>query len=208
MNPSSVEIAHLDKHQERGAIASLARAFYDDPLFGYFQPDLLRQQRSLPTFMRATMLDATPFGETWAAVSNGKAKGIAAWLPPGAYPRSAARTVRVNVRSAPALLHATTRMPEALRLLATVDKVHPKTEHWYLALLGVDPELQGRGVGTRLLEPVLARCDADRLPAYLETQKPENVSWYARSGFEVVEEIRLPRAKCPPIWTLLREPRA
>lgn len=207
MNRPPVDIARIEGDQRRAAIASLARAFFDDPLFGYFQPDLLRQQKTLPAFMRGTLLDATPFGETWVALSDGKAKGVAAWLPPGTYPRSAGRNLAVNVRSAPALLHTAARLPEAVKLLATVDKIHPKIEHWYLALLGVDPELQGRGVGTRLLEPVLARCDADRVPAYLETQKPENVSWYARAGFEVVEEVRLPGAKCPPIWTLQREPR-
>ena len=46
---------------------------------------------------------------------------------------------------------------------------HPREPHWYLALLGVDPALQGRGFGPHLMQPVLDRCDSDRLPAYLET---------------------------------------
>jgi ribosomal protein S18 acetylase RimI-like enzyme len=99
------------------------------------------------------------------------------------------------------------RLPAALQLLTSLDKVHPKIEHWYLALLAVDPELQRQGVGRRLLEPVLERCDAEGRPAYLETQKESNVAWYRRCGFELVEKIVPPGDRTPPMWTLLREPR-
>jgi N-acetylglutamate synthase-like GNAT family acetyltransferase len=60
-------------------------------------------------------------------------------------------------------------------------------------------------VGGKLLAPVLARADADGLPAYLETQKEENLAFYGRHGFEVVQEVRLPSA--PPIWAMQRTPR-
>jgi hypothetical protein len=43
-----------------------------------------------------------------------------------------------------------------------------------------------------------------QIPAYTGTQKHANVSWYARSGFEVIEELRLPST--PPIWRLWRDP--
>ena len=65
--------------------------------------------------------------------------------------------------------------------------------------------VQGRGIGSALLAPGLEACDRDGLPAYLETQKESNVSWYARAGFEVSDEVRLPGT--PPIWCLRREPR-
>ncbi|MCU1375261.1 MAG: GCN5-related N-acetyltransferase, partial [Actinomycetia bacterium] len=71
--------------------------------------------------------------------------------------------------------------------------------------LATDPTVQGRGIGSALLAPVLEECDRDGLPAYLETQKEANVSWYGRAGFVLRDEIRLPAT--PPVWCLWREPR-
>jgi len=56
-----------------------------------------------------------------------------------------------------------------------------------------------------VLGPVLERCDKEKLPAYLETQKEANIAYYARHRFEVVRKLDMP--PCPPVWTLLREPR-
>ena len=83
--------------------------------------------------------------------------------------------------------------------------MHTKDEHWYLVAIGVDPALQGSGVGTRLLAPGLAAADAEGLPAYLETEKERNLPFYGRHGFEVRDEIS--RRGTPTVWTMWREPR-
>ena len=57
-----------------------------------------------------------------------------------------------------------------------------------------------------MLQPVLARCDRDGLPAYLETTKARNVGFYERRGFTVVGEANIPLGG-PPMWFMLREPR-
>jgi ribosomal protein S18 acetylase RimI-like enzyme len=66
---------------------------------------------------------------------------------------------------------------------------HPHEPHWYLSMLGVDPACQGRGYGSALLKAGLARCDADGLPAYLESSNPKNIPLYERFGFEVMGHI-------------------
>ena len=43
-----------------------------------------------------------------------------------------------------------------------------------------------------LLEPGLARADAEGLPCYLESSNPLNVGLYERHGFEVTREHHLP----------------
>ena len=73
-------------------------------------------------------------------------------------------------------------------------------------MLGTDPRHQGRGVGSALLEPILARCDADRVPAYLESSKRSNVPFYERHGFRVLGELAI--AGGPVIWRMQREARA
>ena len=58
--------------------------------------------------------------------------------------------------------------------------------HWYLRLLGVDPDRQGGGLGSVLLAHGLQRADASGHPCYLETFEARNVSFYLRHGFDLV----------------------
>ncbi len=78
-------------------------------------------------------------------------------------------------------------------------------KHWFLQLLGVAPEHQGKGHASRLLRPMLERLDEEGLPAYLETTNPVNVPRYEHFGFEVVREGMMPGT---PIrfWCMLRDP--
>ena len=200
------DVERMEPHEEPAVIAMLARAFYDDPLFGYFVPNLVHQTKGLLGFMSGAVKDARAFGEVWIARADSKVAAAAVWLPPGGYPRSPQREVLTNVRAVPAFARARGRVRESLRLLAAVDKAHKDlgAPHFYLAVLGSDPLYQRIGAGTAVLAPVLARCDTEGLPAYLETQKEENIAYYARHRFDVVRKLDL--EPCPPVWTLLREP--
>ena len=86
-----------------------------------------------------------------------------------------------------------------------IERSHPPAPHYYLAVLGTDPEAQGRGVGSALMRPVLDACDRDGIPAYLESSKERNIDFYARHGFRVTEEVRMPKG--PPVWPMWRDPR-
>ena len=77
--------------------------------------------------------------------------------------------------------------------------------HWYLLYIGTCPERQGQGLGSALLQAVLDRCDARRVPAYLESSCEKNVPLYRRHGF--VEHGTLePAAGCPPMTPMWRNP--
>ena len=56
-------------------------------------------------------------------------------------------------------------------------------DHWYLSILGVAPEMQGQGLGGRLLAPVLEEADAAGVASYLTTFTPRNISFYAKHGY-------------------------
>ena len=189
-------------------VAALARAFYDDPLFGYFVPDPVSQCKGLLTFMGASVADAKQFGEIWIARTGGKIACGAVWLPPGAYPRGVRRDLMTNLRALPTFVRSGRRLAGAVRLLAALDKAHHEiTEpHYYLGILGTDPLYQRAGAGSATLQPVLDRCDLEGATAYLETQKEENIAYYARHAFDVVQLIDVDGA--PPVWTLSRKPRS
>lgn len=81
------------------------------------------------------------------------------------------------------------------------DKGKPALPHYYLGVLGLDPDLHGRGIGMQLLRAFCERSAADPRSAgvYLETANPSNVSFYERAGFEETGRGRLGDAT---LWCL------
>ena len=197
-------IATLQRDQIGDASAVLTRAFDDDPVFRHLYPTARRRRWSCRGFLRAIVRDGFPFGEVWAAVDDGAVVGAAGWLPEGAYPPSRRRAARQLVAAWQALLTPHT-FRDGLRYLTETEQLHPKEPHWYLAVIGVEPERQGEGLGGKLLAAVLGRLDETGVPAYLETSTEGNVAWYRHHGFEVQHEIQ-PAPAGPPVWTMWREP--
>ncbi len=185
---------------------ALARAFHHDPVLDFLVPDLLQQARAALTFMGTVLIDGRPFHEVWVAREEDLIVGAAVWLPPGAYPRGRRRDAANLLHDLRSVHRLGTRAIAGMRLYGAIDRAHHRVDepHWYLALLGSDPGWQRRGVGSALVGTVLERADRERTVAYLETQKAENVPWYRRHGFEVVDELR-PRG-CPTMWAMRREP--
>jgi len=87
------------------------------------------------------------------------------------------------------------------RVFESLDALHPLEPLGYLGTLGVDPSLQGRGVGRALLGRWLAGLDREATGAYLETDRCENVAFYERSGFRVLGETQVLGAR---IWRMRR----
>jgi GNAT superfamily N-acetyltransferase len=185
-------------------VAVTARAFWCDPLIDFFTRDLLHEYRVLPAVFAAYLRYLQgPSAEVWVAEHDGAPRGVAGWLAPGGHPRPAPAEARRALRVA-ALLARGRHRADAVGLFRAVERRHPHEPHWYLGLLATDPTVQGRGIGSALMAPVLDRCDAEGVVAYTETQKEANVAWYARAGFTVADEVRL--AGTPPVWCLRREP--
>lgn len=179
---------------------TLGRAFEDDPVFGWILPDD-RSRLDRLTKLHALELQHVflPHDSVWTTPDRA---GAAVWAPPGKW------RVKTSdeLRHLPSLISALgRRLPTALRLLEHVAKVHPSEPHWYLAVLGTEPAHQGKGVGSALLKPILDRCDAELVPAYLESSKEANIAFYRRHGFEVRDELRFPGG--PTVWPMWRDPR-
>ena len=178
----------------------LAAAFDDDPVFGVLFPLGTRRRQERITRLFALTLAVTYIGldATWTTTDRA---GAAVWAPPNKWKTPTGQVVR----HLPALVAVLgTRVPAALRMLSTVEKVHPPGPHWTLAVLGTDPPRQGHGIGADVLAPMLAHCDSDGTGAYLESSKEENIPYYRRFGFEVTQEIPLPGGV--RVWGMWRDP--
>ncbi len=194
MHETGVRIATA---AERDAVlATLMLAFAGDPCTRYMfaTPDAF-VAGYLP-FAAAMGGAAIEHGAAWLAEDSAAA---ALWLPPGVESDSEAMLEALTPFVAPG------RLPVLGEVGAAMAHFHPREAHWYLPLVGVDPLRQGRGLGSAILEASLRRCDADRLPAYLENSNPKNTPLYERFGFEAIGMIQ--PGDFPPMQPMLRRAR-
>jgi GNAT superfamily N-acetyltransferase len=178
--------------------AVLARAFEDDPVFGWAIPGTADRRARLHSVFAAFADAYLPYGETYV---TGDGAGAALWAPAGVDPLGDERLDAFAARIGAILGDDAARLLEVGALL---ELHHPPQPFVHLQLMGVVPERQGHGLGSRLLSTVLRRCDATGTPAYLEATSPANRRLYRRYGFETVGEIALPRG--PALWRMWREP--
>lgn len=180
----------------------LGHAFTTDPVFGWLmsgRPDLERRL-TMVFWAFAEAADRTADAQL---VLDPSSRGAAIWRPPGQWKAPAVDVLR----NGPRLVRAFgPNVGRSLRLLTRVEKHHPTEPHWYLEAVGCIPAARGQGVGPTLLSPVLDRCDDERIPAYLESSNPRNISFYERHGFVTMPLFPLP-AGCPVITPMWRDPR-
>ena len=180
-------------------VALLSRAFVEDPVAAYIFPvratRAVRLRRFFELQLRHNYLER---GEVYVLEPR---QAAAMWMPPSPRdPRT--RDVLAHLGLLP-LLGGRFLSTRRLSLMLAVR--HPRSPHYYLGTIGADPSHQGKGAGSRLLAPVLARCDATGLPAYLECSREENVGFYGRHGFVVTGRVTAPD-RGPTLWLMWREP--
>jgi len=180
----------------------ITRAFDDDPLMNWVIVKDGKRVERLKSYMSFALRTATmPYGEVY---TTDGLHGAALWSPPGKWklgPLQQLRGLPGVIRSI-GLRRVLTVMPA----FNVIEKKHPREDHYYLGLLGVDTEYQGLCIGTQLMAPVLERCDQMGMPAYLESSKERNIPLYERNGFRVIEKFDLPKGG-PRLWLMWREPR-
>jgi GNAT superfamily N-acetyltransferase len=176
---------------------ALGRAFWDDPVMRFLIPS---RDDGLRALMKMETKSALKHGTAYMTEDGAAA---ALWKPPGKW----RTTMGELLAMAPLTISSLRgRLFIGLSVLNAVEKKHPTDPpHWYLAVLGTEPDAQGKGCGSAVLEPVLSQCDAATEPAYLESSKQKNIPFYERHGFRVTEEIALPKGG-PPVWGMWRDP--
>jgi GNAT superfamily N-acetyltransferase len=179
----------------------LARAFHQDPVFAWSIPDPDRRRARLPGVFTAFAELYLPYAESYLT-SDGA--GAALWAPTDVDPFEGERGQTFGMRIAELLDDEETQ--RFLTVGELFGEHHPAQPFMYLQLIGVDPDHQRRGLGSQLLAPVLARCDATGTPAYLEAGTVDNRRLYQRHGFDTIDEITLPD-NGPPVWLMWRDPR-
>lgn len=180
----------LRADQADAAAQTLSDAFQTDPLLYFFQPDA----RKRPEFGRWMFTKMVDYGLRWGRVyADEDASAAAFWLPPGETNMTTGRMIRVGLWAMP-FKAGLRSLPRFLKLMSMTEKWHKEAvqgPHWYLGAIGTQPSLQGKGLGSALVEAGTSQADAAGLPCYLETGTDQNVVFYSKRGFEVVQEAEM-----------------
>ena len=184
--PISVVRAEPDRLPHLAGV--LGRALVNDPLFQW--PFRGAGSAEMITELVCTLYaQPSEMGMLW---EGGDGAGAAVWVPPGDA----------------ALLAAPDRADE-LRSLGLDDGRSRQMWDWLESNvaegflvpghLGVDPTHQRRGVGRALVLHGLGSARAEGAAAFLETSAMENIRYYERLGFNVVDEGDPPNGG-PHVW--------
>ena len=197
--PASTQVMRATVLDNPRLAATLARAFDDDPVTLWLLPRSRRRMRMVALF-DLLLRSQIGLGETYSTPDG---VGAAVWAPPDRW-RFDVAFMADSLDEFRSIVGA--NFDRAVEVYATLEEAHPADQpHWYLATLGIHPDWQGAGIGAALMEPVLARADAESLPAYLESSKESNIAYYTRYGFELEGKLNLPSGG-PSIWPMWREP--
>jgi GNAT superfamily N-acetyltransferase len=178
-----MDVRTADRADCDALVELLTAAFRHDPLWRWAFPD----PAALEVLWRFYIESALRYPCVWIADDYAAA---AVWIPPGGVELTHEEEQQVET-----VLRELTgaHAPAVLELLARFEAAHPQgTPHYYLTLLGVDPERRGRGIGMALLAENLALMDDEGVPAYLESSNPANDLRYQAVGFEPVGSFTTP----------------
>ncbi len=182
---------------------TLSLAFEHDPIIDWIFRDDAKRLEAIDNFFNYFLNECIPFKEV--AVTE-ELNACAAWVPPGTFSET------------PSILDYLKMLPEILnwtgigRLLRyiEVDRVDfskmPKAPHFYLVFLGVHPDHQGKGLGSKLLDHTLSHIDELNASAYLESSKATNIPLYESHGFKVIDKFSF-RDEGPTEWFMWRDPK-
>jgi predicted N-acetyltransferase YhbS len=193
-----ITISMLKSNEYGEAAELLSRAFINTPFTGAIMGEDTPKNRNLLKMGFRSMLAKRP-GEKFVAKDGEKIVGVIRMVK---WPQCQDSIPR-GLEKVPMLLFARKIAKKFFQSRSVWEAHDPKKPHWHIDPIGVLPEYQGKGVGSRLMEHFCKRVDSENLPAYHETDQPKNVRFYEKFGYKMIlkeQNVGLPN------WYLWREP--
>jgi ribosomal protein S18 acetylase RimI-like enzyme len=203
---AEVDVRDLEPGELAAAGGVAGRALADNPTFRWVSgdPALPRVTAALDVFVPFVEAMTTP---QLGALVGRHVVGVCAAAPPGTCVGVLAPP---EWHEPPAEIGPPGHESRTLMIWSLFASHDLDERHWHVGPVSVEPGLQGTGIGRALLSAFGARMDDVGEVAWLETDKPENVAFYRRHGFEVVEEVELPEHAAGRLttWFMRRDPRS
>lgn len=190
---------HRAGPDEAGRLAAiLSEAFRADPVMSW----TLGGPAAIPALFRTLIRHVYLPGGRADIIGD---EGATLWLPHDA-PKTLPVLAGLGLM-ARAILAGGPGIPARISALGKAMAAHrPDAPHLYLFAIGVRERARGRGVAGRLMDPVLADCDARGEAVYLENSNPANQGFYRSRGFET-RSLFHAREDAPPLEAMWRVPR-
>ncbi|MEM9804008.1 MAG: GNAT family N-acetyltransferase [Cyanobacteria bacterium P01_D01_bin.56] len=204
-------VLQLQPSQIEKASKIAANALITDPVFSYLTPDNpeLRFQ-ALCWLTNRLMAYCIYYGHVY---TTSDLQGVAAWLPPsGKFSTNLLQQLKMALQLGLYKLPVKVgwnRLARWLNVLYVIEKAQQQdmveSPYWDLGLMVVQPESQGQGIGSQLLQPILRRTSEEGLPCSVVTATELAVQFYQKNGFEITRKQKL-TADAPPFWILKHNP--
>jgi GNAT superfamily N-acetyltransferase len=196
-NAMRIVIEKYSAAQLDAAISLLSEAFVTNPLHvAAFGPQRIDQNR---LFFRIGLRHMFA-GQAFVARVNGQVLGYVHF---NASPHCLPAPEEIPTAAATVLRPLGAAIPNVINWFARWCHLDPDEPHVHLGPIGVAPGLQGRGVGTALMNRYIEHLKQEQSAGYLETDRPENVEFYQKFGFVVQHQEQLIGA---PTWYMWRRP--
>jgi len=171
-------------------------AFKEDPNFTHFYPNVssadraIVRERDIKTYERSFGQEEMRFFKIVDA-ENGKIAAFSKWeFPHIKSPERRLADEEVKKNRAPHVPGANGPFLDEFfgKLIAGRKKYIVEENMYFLNILAVHPQYQRRGLGSRLIEPVLALADAEGRRTYIEASR-KGVRLYERYGWVRVDAV-------------------
>ena len=183
-----IEVRDLRPEEVDEAADVLGRGMRDNPLHvAAFGDDPERRVRVHSRGMRR-LFRTVSTQQPICAIMDGALVGVTGVAPVGTCKPSATERLRMLPSFAALGPRTASRVINWMSAWGRRDLEEP---HVHLGPFAVDTHLQGRGIGSQIMQEHCRRLDAAGEVGYLETDKPENVRFYERFGYELIGEERV-----------------
>ncbi|MCP4438797.1 MAG: GNAT family N-acetyltransferase [Aureispira sp.] len=185
----------LNPTQKKELVTIFTQAFADTPAFRIMFPD--EQKRFKNVFWLATQkLELMQNYYTIHSYQEGSIKGFSWWFAPDIKPKiSIWQEIKHNFWQVPfrfgwkTFQHMLNFSQQEKKLLLRATAQQP---HWVLDVIGLSPDLHGKGIGSQLMQQILQQADEQQISCYVITRNARNLAFYQKLGFELEIEEELP----------------
>jgi len=180
----------------------LSRAFYNDPFYIWIMPNDKKRMEHLEWWMRILLKYTLIHGDIYYMEDR---KAVAMWLGPDKPMVNDFKIFSMGLVLYPFKIGFKNFM-RALDISGQWDKEHKKMNkrHYYLMVIAVEPEFQGKGIGSRLMSVGMKRADDEGLECFLETVTTEDVKFYKKHDFNII--LNKGFGENDQYWLMTRDP--